>query len=102
MPSRYLTVNGSPTSADDPKRLVWYSAGCTFWTDDWEQLRLSLGIPVCPDCGCPGYQIDAAKWFESARTYTEIPNYLTLLLANRHRCHGRDISLMDVHLQESN
>ncbi len=61
---KYCRLDGTATAADDPKRGVWYSAGCTFWTDEWDRLHLrgQYRIPVCPHCGCPGMQIDADKW----------------------------------------
>lgn len=59
MTIKYQTLDGDPTTADDPKRGVWYSVSCTFWTDEWDKLALSGMTPVCPHCGCVGFETTA-------------------------------------------
>lgn len=57
---KYLTLAGKKTISTDPKRGVWYSANCYYWTDDWSKLKLRNGrIPCCPECGTPGLQMTA-------------------------------------------
>lgn len=31
--------DGTPCASDDPQRLLWYAANCTYWTDDWSKLK---------------------------------------------------------------
>jgi len=86
--------NGLATTADDPKRGIWY-ASCGFWTDDWNQLAAATpGIPICPKCGCPGYQNEAEKWFEGAKQYEDDkhPGYVQFLEELKETCCGRNFS----------
>lgn len=91
MSENYRKANGTPTTKDDPERLMWYSSRCTYWTDDWSKLSLSVGtnIPICPVCGCPGYQGEMGSWLESAKAYAEAnPGYFQFLLAIKEVCKG--------------
>lgn len=84
--------NGEPTTANDPKRGVWYSAACSYWTDDWTKLRTDrMGIPCCPKCGCPGLQTEAGSWFSGAMLFEEQghPFYREFLDTNKEACLGR-------------
>lgn len=61
--SKYITTHGEPTHKDNTQREIWYSAHCTYWTDDWSKLKtVGPGIPVCPYCSCPGMQLMALHW----------------------------------------
>lgn len=70
---KYVNDSGEKVTADDPNRLVFYSAAgtCGFWTDDWDQMKThgKHGIPCCPTCGCVGMQSTAKEWFEGAAEF---------------------------------
>jgi len=59
---RFQTAEGRPTTDRDNNRMVWYSARCAYWTDDWTKTSRSGIIPVCPICGCPGLQATYEKF----------------------------------------
>lgn len=86
----YQTINGIITTSDDPQRSLWY-ANCGYWTDDWTKLKsLSVGIPICPICSCPGFVIVAQEWFEGAKRF-ELENphfarYTEFLEKTKERC----------------
>ena len=84
----YKLEDGRPTTADDPKRLLWYGF-CTFWTDDWSKiLTVGSGIPCCPTCKRQGFQITARQWFEGAEKYgKDHPGYTGFLLQMKEECH---------------
>lgn len=42
--------SGKLVSQVDRNRRVWYSTGCTFWTDNGKVLA-QLSTPSCPHCG---------------------------------------------------
>lgn len=87
---KLLDADGKHVDAADPKRLLWYSAGCGFFTDDWNQLRTNGGIPCCPKCGCVGMQIEAGKWEEGAANHDKThPHYLAFLATAKGTCFGR-------------
>ena len=75
---RFQTLDGQRTHEADPRRGIWYSASCTYWTDDWTTLkRLELyPIPACPHCGSPGLQTTAEEWDTGVRNFaTSHPHY---------------------------
>ena len=89
MSGNYRTANGTPTTQEDPERLMWYSARCTYWTDDWSTLVLAIGsgIPTCPNCGSVGFQGEMGPWLESAEAYGEAnPGYFQFLLGIKEVC----------------
>lgn len=82
--ARYQSLDtGESLKADDPKRGVWYSTRCTFWTDDWTRLASNRGIPCCPYCGAVGYQITFQEWDDGAKAYEKQghPGYVKRLNA---------------------
>lgn len=88
----HISADGIRCNPDDPKRLVWYAAGCSFWTDDFDMLNQSGQIPVCPHCGAPGYQSSAADWESGAKTFAAASGeagYVEWLQSIRGKCHGR-------------
>lgn len=96
MSENYRKANGTPTTKDDPERLMWYSARCTYWTDDWSQLLLAIGsrIPCCPNCGSVGYQGEMGPWLDSAEAYAEAnPGYFQFLLEHKEVC--KKVSMMN-------
>ena len=90
---KYTNVHG-PTHASDPERLIFYGM-CGYWTDEWDTLKTPGGIPVCPECVSPGYQITADKWFSSATTFQDggeepdkepHPKYVKFIELHKNRC----------------
>jgi hypothetical protein len=84
--------DGRATTADDPQRGVWY-ANCGYWTDDWTTLGNTSedkqGIPLCPTCGCPGFQSTAQSWYDGAKSFAgEEGNerYVEFLDAHKGKC----------------
>lgn len=77
MTAKYQRLDtGEPTTSDDPKRGVWYSVTCTFWTDEWDLLKVvGPGIPCCPYCNSVGFQIDADRWSVPDQYEAEHPGY---------------------------
>ena len=93
MVSFLLLDTGEETTADDPARGIWYSANnhCGYWTDDWNKIGESGGIPICPKCGCPGMQITANKWFDSAEKFQiNKPHYVAFLESRKESCLQED------------
>ncbi len=87
--SDYRLKNGSPTTADDPQREVWYPASikCGYWTDDWSKLNTYKGLRVCPECGCVGMQITAKKWIAVPREFLKgHPRYDEWLVHCKEQC----------------
>jgi hypothetical protein len=83
---RYQTNSGQVTTEDDPKRMVWYGL-CGYWTDKWDLLKSSGGIPVCPDCRAPGMLTFYQDWEKGAKKYEEAnPGYLAYLSSNKESC----------------
>lgn len=89
----YHRDDGTQTTVDDPKRLLWHSATCTFWTDDWSLLALAgPGIPCCPDCESPGYQTTAEKWDEGVSAADkQRPGYMRLVHRWKGICRGHGV-----------
>jgi hypothetical protein len=86
---KYRTLHGTRVDADNPDRGIWYSAGCTFWTDDWNQLDATPGgIPCCPYCRCVGMQTTAEAWFGGvARFQAEgNPGYVNFIAQSGQQC----------------
>lgn len=89
--SKYIDDRGERVAESDPKRLVWYSAGCTLWTDDFDVLN-TRGIPSCPHCGAVGFQISAEEWEKGIRKFERTyPGYLALLTGLKEKCRPKDI-----------
>lgn len=83
---RFLNESGRAVAATDPTRLVWFSAHCGYWTDDWDQLNTKR-IPCCPKCGCPGRQTDGRGWDKGAREFDQQqPGYVEFLNAHKAEC----------------
>ncbi len=92
--------NGQATTVDDPKRGIWYSAHCGFWTDDWTTLKaMPVGIPCCPDCGCPGMQTNAEDWHGGADRFQAEgnPRYTEFLALRKEKCGGRGFGFMSAY-----
>lgn len=86
---KYLTLVGRDATADDPKRLIWYSTRCFYWTDDWSKLKkYGPGIPCCPRCGTPGMQTTAEEWFRSIAAHETDghPGYAATVVAGKEKC----------------
>lgn len=94
-----LLDTGAPTTADDPKRGVWYAVNhdlCGYWTDDWDKLgHVAGGIPSCPNCGCVGMQMNADEWFGGATKFeVDHPHYVEWLKTREGVCGRGDLSWM--------
>lgn len=89
--SKFMTLQGRTTTADDRGRFLWYSCNCTFWTDDTEVLKkVGPGIPVCPTCESPGFQAEAGEWMEGAMKLENTETgYLMFLAMLKGRCFGK-------------
>tara|TARA_R100001143_G_C3357381_1_gene133296 strand:- start:1961 stop:2290 length:330 start_codon:yes stop_codon:yes gene_type:complete len=96
MPEYVNYSAGHATTADDPLRAVWFSSGCTFWTDDFSLLEIVNGIPCCPKCGAPGFMCDAKNWALSAAEFADDGHegYEELLDEFKATCGGPNSNLM--------
>lgn len=84
--TRYLNEKGERTNESDPERLLWHSASCTYWTDDFDALNTEY-IPTCPKCGSPGYQVLAKKWDEAVEHFErKYPGYTALMVGLQEQC----------------
>ena len=92
----YFTASGRATTADDPERLLFDSAHCTFWTDDWSKVKThGTGIPGCPNCGCPGLQTEAKNWDAGVEGYIQESghtHYKDFLDSIKSKCQGRRVT----------
>jgi hypothetical protein len=95
---KFQNGRGEGTTADDPKRLIWYAIDCGYWTDEWDTLALAkmaadpsrAGIPICPKCGCPGCMVDAESWDRGADVFDERwPGYKKFIAEAKGTCFGR-------------
>lgn len=87
---KYIDVDGKPVPKGSARALVWYSATCSYWTDDWSKLALSgPGIPVCPHCQSPGYQDTVANFQRGAEQFQGAgnPGYVHFLIRRIEQCH---------------
>jgi hypothetical protein len=93
--SSYLNTHGQPTTANDPQRMMWYSSQCSYWTDDWDNLKkFGPGIPCCPHCGCPGMQTMVLHWNNGASELDkEEPGYISFLQDVKEKCYGKGVSI---------
>lgn len=91
--SKYQTEQGAGTTADDPKRLIWYGV-CGMWTDNWHKVA-GPGVPHCGGCGSPGFQITADEWLgEGLDKYdAEHPGYKQEFMAKREFCPKRQVAI---------
>lgn len=94
--NKYQKDNGDATTSDDPRRMLWFSSNCTYWTDDWMKLKTfgdmpdqpRSGVPCCPHCGSPGLQAEAAMWLRSAQVHESNghPAYFAMVQWQKERC----------------
>lgn len=88
--SEYRDLQGRKTNATDSNRMVWSSARCTFWTDDFSKLKAynSTGIPTCPHCNSPGYESVYTSWERSAKRHdAEVKEgYYSFLQEYKEKC----------------
>lgn len=70
-------------------KLIWYGL-CTYWTDDWDALNLE-GIPSCPECGNPGFQMTRQEWNEGVAKYEADgnPGYTHFINNVKGNCMGK-------------
>lgn len=102
---RFQNRSGEAVDSQDPARELFYSAGCTYWTDDWTKLGLVMGrIPCCPSCGSVGYQTNARDWFSGATKHEAAghPRYRIVLNRTKEVCHGRGIGMAALYEREKN
>lgn len=88
MPS-YRDLQGRKTNATDPNRMVWSSARCTYYTDDWDKLKsFGPGIPCCPHCGSLGYESVYASWKRSVERHDKEvrEGFATFLQEMKEKC----------------
>ena len=91
--SGYYREDGTPTTADDPERLLFDTMYCTFWTDDWHQLK-SSGVTCCPHCQCPGIEVTARNYFKGVDNFIKEsgkPHYRDFLESIKNGCRGRHV-----------
>lgn len=84
---KIIDMAGNVTTADSPNRAIWW-ANCGYWTDDWDSLASSNGIPTCPECGCPGFNGTAEDFLGGSldRYDSEHPGYKDFLLRSKNTC----------------
>lgn len=103
MMPRFQNRAGEAVDEDDPERELFYSACCTYWTDDWTKLGLHQGrIPYCPSCGSVGYQTNARAWFAGAAKHEADgnPGYRASLNRTKEVCHGRAVTMAVLYQRE--
>lgn len=105
--ARYILEDGEETTADDPARLVWYSARCFYWSDDWASLSKSFEVPLCPGCSSPGYMSTAEAFFKGASDFAEteakLDRYVDFLKSSKETCSQSDlVSLYQIWLAAQN
>lgn len=77
--------------------MLWYGT-CTYWTDDWEALSNEKGIPICPDCGGPGFEISIQAWNEGIEKHEADgnPGYGKFVETLKENCHGKKADFNDL------
>ena len=82
-----IDMSGKSVPADSINRSVWWGS-CGYWTDDWDKLLSSDSIPVCPECGCPGYYGTADEFLgKGLDAYDhENPGYKDFLFKSKEMC----------------
>lgn len=88
---KFQTMDGDITNESDPKRAVWYSLMCGYWTDDWTKLaKVGSGIPCCPVCHCPGCYGTIEEWFDGINEHDKnYPGYHEFITGIKEKCLGR-------------
>jgi hypothetical protein len=82
-------VHGNKVSANNSNRMVWSSVRCTYWTDNWDNLKtIGAGIPVCPHCQSVGYESVYSSFDRSAKRHDEnvSEGYYTFLQEMKEKC----------------
>jgi hypothetical protein len=85
---------------------IWYGF-CTYWTDDWEALAhhtvpegaaISSGIPCCPECKSPGFQMTLQDWNEGIKKYEadDNPGYGAFINEMKSMCSGPKVTLAEL------
>ena len=83
---KYRKEDGTNTTNDDPDRLLWYGL-CTYWTDDWDKLKTTSGIPCCPYCLGVGFQITAKNWDSGVDKFNkDNPKYKEFIESVKEKC----------------
>lgn len=92
--AKHLDGKGRPVREDAPWRRVWESQGCTYWTDDFDQLtETEDGAFVCPVCGSAGITVPWDELVLAARELEmENPGYEALLESLKEQCRPRDVT----------
>lgn len=86
---RYLTPEGQETTAEDPDRLIWFTAShCGYWTDDWDKvLQDSAGVHCCPHCGTGGRTAVSKDWYDDAKWIEQRhPRYCEFMELHKEKC----------------
>lgn len=91
MPKYYKDAGCGPgevTTVEDPDRAYW-AGTCTYWTDDWDKVSASDGIPCCPTCKAPGFIGKMSEWLNGAERYEAEgnPGYVKFLNNTKEVCH---------------
>ena len=77
----------NPTQDGDGR--VFYSLNCTFWTEDWRRMGFNK-IPVCPNCGSPGFEDSFTSFLDKAKNYKDErlgKNYFYFIIWLKNRCY---------------
>lgn len=73
-----------------PARLamIVYGSRCAWWDSIDKCSSLPSGLPCCPHCRCPLFQIEERHWLEGARQYEAAGHsgYVALLNWSRGKC----------------
>lgn len=81
---------------------MWYGF-CTYWTEDWDKLKflpanpefssaIQGGVPCCPECGSPGFQMAVIEWNEGIKKFeAKCPGYAKFIEELREVCHGKGV-----------
>lgn len=104
---KFLDTAGRLVGRNDESRIVWFSARCTYWTDDWSVLSKTFphGIPICPNCKSPGLQAEFKDWVRSAKRYDEhvSPMYAQFVMYVKEKCitfpNGKPVPIKEVYKQ---
>lgn len=86
--SDFRLLSGEATNQLDPKRRIWYSTGCGYWTDDWSKLCIEAHTPpACPHCGCFGFSTPMDLWSQVPPEFLKCyPRYDEWLLKSKEKC----------------
>lgn len=74
-------------NSNEKEKMVVFCSLCTFWGDISAAAKSDSGIPVCPECGFPLYEMPKYEWDTNVSRYDAgHPGYAEMMRWSKNRC----------------